>query len=346
MRLDFSILSRVEAATARTVVFEAINDSTLSFDVLNLVDGRDTPEPSSDESSDQEQQQQYEAHQRDAIVPKSRSGQSLAPWLAQLYQNPQQCSLLYVAPDKRESVFLARQYNLDKTLVPGAHILVGIRLVQFADEQLLVSWCTHPACQGPVYGRKFSLERAALYERLDYPKHPSSTAKEDSTDVCCACAIAVAEALGGTQALLAHCASAGDASSQSLPLLRPVQLHGRPGYAAKPGTSFEGWGVVLREPSGSWRCRTCTRNTTCCKHVKLLQADASRTAAQPVSAQQKLDDKLKRSLQEDGSWKLQCISRHALPWDIADDPHLHSIYTGRFWLLVLGISIAGCSPQI
>ena len=50
MRLDFSILSRVEAATARTVVFEAINDSTLSFDVLYLVDGRDTPEPTSDES--------------------------------------------------------------------------------------------------------------------------------------------------------------------------------------------------------------------------------------------------------------------------------------------------------
>ena len=182
------------------------------------------------------------------------------------------------------------------------------------------------------------VQRAALYETLDYRKYAASIAKGDSSGVSCTCSNAAAEALGGAQGLLAHCPSAGDTSRQAAPPVHPVQLHGISDYAAQSGACSDSLGVMLEGYGGSWRSRMHTEHY-------MLQAHPSGTISQPLSAQQTSDENLKRSLQEDKQWRLQCIFRDALPWDVADGPHLLTFCNGKFWLLILDICSVGGLPQ-
>ena len=145
-----------------------------------------------------------------------------------------------MSSDRREGVFLARQYTDDRNVASGGHILVGLRVVQFSDQQLMVSWCNRPGCQGSISGRQLSLERAALFERLDYPSHHSSTANDGSSGgLCCTCGTAVGTAVGGSAGILELMQDASDAANPVVPVLRPIELYGKPGYAFNAQTSFE-----------------------------------------------------------------------------------------------------------
>ena len=136
-------------------------------------------------------------------------------------------------------------------------VFVGLRMVQFADSEHLVGWCTDPRCP------QAALHAADVLSHSNFPHHTRAAFFQELPHLC-EWAAHVEQAWDGWDSALMQQLRAPHSHTAS-PFKTSFMHANRQAWAVMPDSHcFSSWSVLLQHSNGTgWFCSSCDRSHTC-----------------------------------------------------------------------------------
>lgn len=194
-----------------------------------------------------------------------------------------------------------------------------LRFVEFADQTVLIGWCSTPACPNKTHlGR--------IMEGKHYHSVQSADFLKEELGIC-KCLQQFVKEIGGEHTLRQlyeqHVA-------KEPPFHIDYTFKNKQYHIVQLGPSYKTLGLI-RPLGKKLLCYTCPNNKQHCGHMQHLRGESITSENTPWLDDSQFEDVFRKVFDiAKGQGKTFCISQKRLPVDLKDEPELLEIYLGKW----------------